>query len=115
MKKSNISLVVVLILLISIILFIGYRWGRSNRVTAQGFVECTTLRLSSKIAGRIEKIFVEEGDSVCKGDTLYVISTPELDAKLSQVEAVLSAANTAAPALSSDIKKPLCTSARIRT
>ena len=92
MKKGTITLLVVLVLLISIIAFIGYRAGRSNRVVAQGFVETTTLRLASKIAGRIDKVFVEEGDSVRMGDTLYMISTPELDAKLSQVEAVLSGA-----------------------
>lgn len=92
MKKITLSLVVVLLLLISIIAFIGYRWGRTKRVEVQGFVELTTLRLASKIAGRIDKVFVEEGDSVEKGDTLYVISTPELDAKLSQVEALLSGA-----------------------
>ena len=92
MKKISLSLVVVLLLLISIIAFIGYRWGRTKRVEVQGFVELTTLRLASKIAGRIDKVFVEEGDSVEKGDTLYVISTPELDAKLSQVEALLSGA-----------------------
>ena len=92
MKKANISLIVVLILLISIIAFLGYRLGRNHKVTVQGFVECKTLRLASKIAGRIDKVFVEEGDSVSKGDTLYVISTPELDAKLLQVEALLSGA-----------------------
>lgn len=89
MKKGAIILLVVVVLLISIVAFIGYRAGRSNRVVAQGFVEATTLRLASKIAGRIDKVFVEEGDSVCVGDTLYMISTPELDAKLLQVEAVL--------------------------
>lgn len=112
MKKSNISLIVVLILLISIIVFIGYRWGRSSKVTAQGFIESTTLRLSSKIAGRIDKIFVEEGDSVSKGDTLYVISTPELDAKLSQVEAILSAAKALDEKAKMGTRKELVRSAR---
>ena len=92
MKKGVIVLFVVLVLLISIIVFIGYRLKRHNRVMVQGFVEATTLRLASKIAGRIDKVFVEEGDSVGRGDTLYIISTPELDAKLSQVEAMLSGA-----------------------
>ena len=92
MKKTNISLVVVLVLIISIIAFLGYRLGRSHKVVVQGFVECKTLRLASKIAGRIDKMFVEVGDSVSKGDTLYAISTPELDAKLLQVEALLSGA-----------------------
>ena len=79
-------------LLISMVVYIGYSVGRSNQIVAQGFVEATTLRLASKIAGRIDKVFVEEGDSVSMGDTLYIISTPELDAKLSQVEAILSGA-----------------------
>ena len=112
MKKTNISLIVVLVLLISIIIFIGYRWGRSDKVIAQGYVELTTLRLASKIAGRIEKVFVEEGDSVSKGDTLYVISTPELDAKLSQVEAILSAAKAVDKKAMVGTRKPIVHSAR---
>ena len=111
MKKTNISLIVVLVLLISIIIFLGYRWGRQNRVPVQGFVETTTLRLSSKIAGRIEKVFVEEGDSVVKGDTLYVISTPELDAKLAQVEAMLSGAKAIDEKAKAGTRKPIIASA----
>lgn len=112
MKKTNISLIVVLILLISIIVFIGYRWGRRDRVVTQGFVECTTLRLGSKIAGRIDKLFVEEGDSVSRGDTLYVISTPELDAKLAQVEAMLSGAKAIDEKAKAGTRKPIVRSAR---
>ena len=112
MKKTNISLIVVLVLLISIIIFIGYRWGRSNKVVAQGYIELKTLRLASKIAGRIDKIFVEEGDSVSRGDTLYIISTPELDAKLSQVEAMLSAAKAMDKKAMVGTRKPIVHSAR---
>ncbi len=112
MKKTNISLVVVLVLLISIVVFLGYHFGRSKGVTAQGFVETTTIRCASKIAGRIDKLFVEEGDSVSKGDTLYIISTPELDAKLSQVEAVLSAAKAMDEKAKVGTRKELIRSAR---
>ena len=52
----------------------------------------TTYKASSKIAGRIEEMKVEQGDHVTKGQLLYVLSTPELDAKLRQAEAVKSAA-----------------------
>ncbi len=112
MKKTNISLIVVLVLLISIIIFVGYRFGRSRRIVVQGYVEMTTLRLASKIAGRIDKVFVEEGDSVCKGDTLYIISTPELDAKLSQVEAILSGAKAIDEKAKAGTRKPIVQSAR---
>ena len=111
MKKTNISLIVVLLFLISIILFIGYRWGRQSRIPVQGFVECRTLRLASKLAGRIEKVFVEEGDSVRKGDTLYVISTPELDAKLRQVEAMLSGARAIDEKAKAGTRRPIIRSA----
>uniref|UniRef100_UPI004057A3CC HlyD family secretion protein n=1 Tax=Alistipes sp. TaxID=1872444 RepID=UPI004057A3CC len=112
MKKTNISLIVVLVLLISIIIFVGYRLGRSNRMAVQGYVEMTTLRLASKIAGRIDKLFVEEGDSVSKGDTLYIISTPELDAKLLQVEAMLSGAKAIEAKAKAGTRKPIVQSAR---
>ena len=112
MKKTNISLIVVLLLLISIIVFIGYRWGRGHTMMLQGFVESTTLRCASKIAGRIDKVFVEEGDVVQKGDTLYVISTPELDAKLLQVEAMLSAAKAIDAKAKAGTRKPIVQSAR---
>lgn len=112
MKKANISLIVVLVLLISIIVFIGYRWGRREKVTLQGFVECKNLRLASKLAGRIDQLFVEEGDSVCMGDTLYIISTPELDAKLAQVEALLSGAKAIEAKAKAGTRKPIIASAR---
>jgi len=112
MKKTNISLIIVLVLLISIIIFVGYRLGRSSRVAVQGYVEMTTLRLASKIAGRIDKLFVEEGDSVSKGDTLYIISTPELDAKLLQVEAMLSGAKAIEAKAKAGTRKPIVQSAR---
>ena len=111
MRRGSIVLLVAIVLLVSIIAFIGYRAGRSNRVVAQGFVEATTLRLASKIAGRIDKVFVEEGDSVCVGDTLYVISTPELDAKLLQVEAVLSGAKAIDRKANAGTRPPIVRSA----
>lgn len=111
MRKINISLIVVLVLLISIIIFLGYHFGRSRRVAVQGYIECTSLRMASKIAGRIDKVFVEEGDSVSKGDTLYIISTPELDAKLQQVEAMLSGAKAMDAKAKSGTRKPIIHSA----
>ncbi len=111
MKKGNISLIVVSLLLIAIVAYVGYRSGQSNAVTMQGFVECRTLRLASKVAGRIDRMFVEEGDSVSRGDTLYIISTPELDAKLSQVEAILSGAKAIDEKAKVGTRKPIVRSA----
>jgi Multidrug resistance efflux pump len=53
----------------------------------QGEAEITEVRISSKVPGRIEKYFVEEGDTVRRGDTLAILSAPDVRAKLSQAEA----------------------------
>lgn len=55
-------------------------------------MECTTYKASSKVPGRIDDMKVEQGDRVEKGQLLYTLSTPELEAKLQQAEAVKSAA-----------------------
>lgn len=55
--------------------------------TIQGEVDITEVRISSKVPGRIEKFFVEEGDTVRKGDTLVILSAPDIQAKLSQATA----------------------------
>ena len=111
MKTVNISLIVVVVLLASIAIFVGCRFGADDKILVQGFVEPTTLRLASKVAGRIEKMLVEEGDSVRKGDPLYIISTPELDAKLLQVRAMLSAAQALEAKARAGTRKPIIRSA----
>ena len=111
MRKVNISLIVVVLLLVIVAIFVGFRWADSDKIVAQGFVEQTTLRLGSKVAGRIEQMLVEEGDSVRKGDTLYVVSTPELEAKLLQVKAMLSAARALEAKAKAGTRKPIVQSA----
>lgn len=93
MKRSNIYGVVaaVAVILLSVALISWYLTKRSPMLI-QGTVECTTYKASSKVPGRIDAMKVAEGDRVEKGQLLYVLSTPELDAKLAQAEAVKSAA-----------------------
>lgn len=93
MKRSNIYGVVAAaaVILLSVALISWYLTKRSPMLI-QGTVECTTYKASSKVPGRIDAMKVAEGDRVEKGQLLYVLSTPELDAKLAQAEAVKSAA-----------------------
>lgn len=57
-----------------------------------GQAEATTIRISGKVPGRIASYRFNEGDQVKVGDTLVFLSTPEVQAKLMQVEAVKAAA-----------------------
>lgn len=58
----------------------------------QGQVEAKQINVASKIPGRIDSILVEEGDFVETGQILAVISTPEIDAQLGEVESIKDAA-----------------------
>lgn len=58
----------------------------------RGKVKFETVSLSSKLAGRVEKIYVLEGQKVKKGDTLAYINIPEVSAKMLQVEGAIQAA-----------------------
>ena len=93
MKRSNIYGVVAAaaVILLSVAL-ISWHLTKRSPMLIQGTVECTTYKASSKVPGRIDAMKVAEGDRVEKGQLLYVLSTPELDAKLAQAEAVKSAA-----------------------
>lgn len=58
-----------------------------------GQAEAEELRISGKVPGRIVKYNVEVGDQVHAGDTLVLIPSPEVAAKLEQAEALRQAAS----------------------
>ena len=93
MKKVNIlGILIAVAIIVVAIIALGWYLVKSEPVLIQGTVECTSYKASSKIPGRIESMKVEQGQHVEKGQLLYVLSTPELNAKLQQAEAVRSAA-----------------------
>ena len=60
--------------------------------TLQGEVEVTEYRVSSKVPARLKELRVAEGDFVRRGDTLALLSAPEVEAKLAQARAAEAAA-----------------------
>ena len=93
MKRSNVIgiLAAAAVIVLSVVLISWYLTKRTPTLI-QGTVECTTYKASSKVPGRIDDMKVAQGDRVEKGQLLYTLSTPELEAKLQQAEAVKSAA-----------------------
>ncbi|HIY47794.1 MAG TPA: efflux RND transporter periplasmic adaptor subunit [Candidatus Alistipes faecigallinarum] len=93
MKRSNvIGIAAAAAVIILAVVLISWYLDRRAPILIQGTVECTTYKASSKVPGRIDQMKVEEGQQVEKGQLLYMLSTPELDAKLQQAEALKSAA-----------------------
>lgn len=93
MKKSNIlGIIAAAVVIVVLVVVIGRYLRRSTPMLLQGTVECTSYKASSKVPGRIDDMKVAQGERVEKGQLLYTLSTPELEAKLEQAEAVKSAA-----------------------
>ena len=95
MTKKNYNLVAGLLSLVGIIGIIGvagYLLSQPEPLTIQGEAEANEYRVSGKVPGRVEKLYVKEGDYVNKGDTVVLIDSPEIKAKLKQVRAVAAAA-----------------------
>ena len=61
-------------------------------VMGNGRLEATEVTISAKLAGRIEKIYIEEGDLVTNGQKLVEIQTDELRADLLKAKASLAEA-----------------------
>lgn len=96
MEKKNYNLVSGVCALLAVILAIavaGYFVSKPKDTVIQGQAEANEYRVSGKVPGRIEELYVKEGDSVHKGDTLAYIDSPEVRAKLAQANAAKSAAS----------------------
>ncbi|MCH5228072.1 MAG: efflux RND transporter periplasmic adaptor subunit [Muribaculaceae bacterium] len=87
--------IVVVILIIAGLAILGFLVIKQGPDTVQGQADATEIRISGKLPGRIEEIFVEEGDRVKKGDTLVHIYSSLVDARLGQAEAMENAAQAA--------------------
>ena len=82
----------VLIALLVVIGLAGFFANKPKAMTLQGEAEAVEYRVSGKVPGRIEEIYVREGSMVHKGDTLALIDSPEVRAKLAQASAARDAA-----------------------
>ena len=79
-------------------------------VKSNGRLEATQVDVSSKYAGRLSEVMVEEGSSVTQGQVIAKISSPEYEAQLRAAKADVQKANDALAAAEAEI-----TSARVRS
>ncbi|MCF0168467.1 MAG: efflux RND transporter periplasmic adaptor subunit [Bacteroidales bacterium] len=94
-NKKNYSLipgVMVLLAIIAVIAVAGYFVSRPKPMVIQGEVEASDYRVSGKVPGRIELFYAVEGQKVHKGDTVVLIDSPEIRAKLAQARGAVNAA-----------------------
>ncbi len=73
---------------------VGMLLIKAPDTTTQGQADCDAVRVSGKLPGRVEAIYVKAGDTVHKGDTLAKVYSSTVDAKLYQAQAMQQAANS---------------------
>lgn len=94
-KKKLASIVFIVVAFVLIIIWLVgtfYRAYLPKKQIFQGQISTKEYSVSSKLAGRIDEILVHKGDVVKKGDVVFTIKSPELEAKLTQAQAGYEAA-----------------------
>ena len=72
-------------------------------VKSNGRIEATQLDVSSKYAGRLSEVTVDEGHSVTKGQVIAKLTSPEYEAQLRAAQANVQNANNALTAAEAEI------------
>jgi HlyD family secretion protein len=91
MKRLGIIILVIISALVLYFLLSAKGKRNQGEISASGTVEITEVEVSSKLTGRIEKLLVDEGDSVLKDQVLIELEKKELDAQLKQAQAAYQA------------------------
>ena len=91
--KLNNLLIIALVLLgvMAMVILVGIFLPKPKEVL-QGQAETSDYRVSSKVPSRVKELRVKSGDKVRVGDTLVIMDSPEVEAKLMQAEAAEAAA-----------------------
>jgi membrane fusion protein (multidrug efflux system) len=85
---------IVAAVILAVALFVGLRYwlyARSHESTDDAFIDAHITQVSPKVSGYVVKVYVESNQLVNKGDLLAEIDPRDLEARLEQAKAALSA------------------------
>lgn len=88
MSKRTLILLPVMAAIIVAISLVFWRSYSSPPIQLQGQIEARQYMVSSKIPGRLAEVHVRRGSVVTADELLFRIDSPELEAKLTQIEAL---------------------------
>jgi len=92
-KKSGVFIILGFVLaLFGWVAYTFYTAYQPKPVVLQGEIDAQTYNISSKLPGRIAKVYVHKGDTVDVGAVVFSINSPEVEAKLAQAQAAQDAA-----------------------
>ncbi|NOH98955.1 biotin/lipoyl-binding protein [Vibrio sp. 99-70-13A1] len=76
--------------------FSFYQAYQPQPIKLQGQIDAQQYSISSKVPGRIDQVLVRKGDNVEKGQLIFTLHSPEIEAKLEQAKAGQKAAGALA-------------------
>jgi HlyD family secretion protein len=91
-KNGNVLAAIGIAALIIFLIYSTWTISRPKPLEVQGEVEATQIKVASKLVGRIDSLPIHKGDKVKKGQLLFTLSSPEIEAKLAQANAALKGA-----------------------
>jgi HlyD family secretion protein len=91
-KKGNLPAMIGLSALVLFLVFSIWMISRPKPLEIQGEVDATQIKVASKLVGRLDSLAVHKGDIVKKGQLLFTLKSPEIEAKLEQANAALKGA-----------------------
>lgn len=94
--KERLRVVIPVLLILAVgtwagVAYLGRHKSASDVVLASGTIEALQVSIASKIPGRIERLLVDEGNTVRAGSVLVTIEGREVQAQLEQARAALDA------------------------
>ena len=69
------------------LLFVGCGNGHKGTIEASGTLEAIEVKVSAKVPGQVEELFVDEGSQVKQGDTLAILDHSTQDIQWRQAQA----------------------------
>ncbi|AUJ34996.1 efflux RND transporter periplasmic adaptor subunit [Vibrio vulnificus] len=84
---------------VGVVSWVGYSFYHAYQpepVRLQGMIEAQQYSISSKVPGRIDQVLVRKGENITKGQLVFTLHSPEIEAKLEQAKAGEKAADALA-------------------
>ena len=92
-NKLLLKITTLIVVIVAVISIFGMVLYNDSPQILQGEIECTRIKISGKLLGRIEKFYTTEGTHVRKGEPLVLINSPEAQAMMQSASAMRDAAS----------------------
>ncbi|NIT14269.1 MAG: HlyD family efflux transporter periplasmic adaptor subunit [Candidatus Dadabacteria bacterium] len=107
--------VIILTILVALVVYMSNEKDVEGVIQANGQVRGTEITIRSKIPGRLDKVLINEGQQVYKGDLIAEISSEEIEAKIEQAKAQIEIYNKQKEVAYHNVHQAKATLARVES